>query len=67
MPPSATERELRGVVGDRELAPVEIPRRATEAGLEPYAAAIGSIRLGSLFLTLPTRWLTGQHVMPSAG
>jgi hypothetical protein len=26
---------------------------------------IGSIRLGSLFLTLPTRALTGQHVFPA--
>jgi len=31
------------------------------------AAAIGSIRLGSLFLTLPTRVLTGQQIMPSEG
>jgi len=30
-----------------------------------YAAAIGSIKLGSLFLTLPTRALTGQQVIPS--
>jgi hypothetical protein len=29
------------------------------------AELIGSIRLGSLFLTLPTRGLTGQHVIPS--
>ena len=29
-------------------------------------AAIGSIKFGSLFLTLPTRGLTGQHVMFSA-
>jgi hypothetical protein len=28
--------------------------------------AIGSIRLGSLFLALPTRGLTGQHVFSSA-
>src|SRR6516164_2846779 len=32
-----------------------------------YSAAIGSIRLGSLFLTLPTRVLTGQLVISSAG
>jgi hypothetical protein len=32
-----------------------------------YAAAIGSIRLGSLFLTLPTRVLTGQEIMSSEG
>ena len=33
-----------------------------------YAASIiGSIRLGSLFLTLPTRVLTGQLVISEAG
>ena len=31
------------------------------------AAATGSISDGSLFRTLPTRALTGQHIMPSAG
>jgi hypothetical protein len=32
-----------------------------------YAASIiGSIKLGSLFLTLPTRILTGQRVISSA-
>jgi len=30
-------------------------------------AEISSIRVGSLFLTLPTRALTGQHVICSAG
>jgi hypothetical protein len=30
-------------------------------------AAIGSIRPGSLFFTLPTRVLTGQQIMPSDG
>jgi hypothetical protein len=29
--------------------------------------SIGSTKLGSLFLTLPTRGLTGQHIMPSEG
>jgi hypothetical protein len=28
---------------------------------------IGSIKLGSLFFTLPTRVLTGHAVMPSEG
>jgi len=27
-------------------------------------AAIGALRLGSLFLTLPTRALNGQHIIP---
>ena len=31
------------------------------------ASIIGSIRLGSLFFTLPTRVLTGQQVISSAG
>jgi hypothetical protein len=31
------------------------------------APVIGSIRLGSLFRTLPTRALTGQHVISSVG
>jgi hypothetical protein len=30
-------------------------------------SAIGSIKLASLFWTLPTRVLTGQHVIPSEG
>jgi hypothetical protein len=29
--------------------------------------AIGSVRLGSLFLTLPTRALTGQQIISSEG
>ena len=32
-----------------------------------YSAASGSIKLGSLFLTLPTRWVTGQHVISAEG
>jgi hypothetical protein len=35
--------------------------RRTE--VSAHAAAIGSIKLGSLFLTLPTRALTGQQIM----
>jgi hypothetical protein len=38
-----------------------LPRRGR------YAAATGSIRLESLFLTLPRRALTGQQIMPSVG
>src|SRR5262249_55169381 len=33
----------------------------------PATMDIGSIRLASLFLTLLTRWLTGQHVISSDG
>jgi hypothetical protein len=32
-----------------------------------YATATGSMRLESLFLTLPTRALTGQQIMASEG
>jgi hypothetical protein len=32
-----------------------------------YAGTTGSIRLESLFLTLPTRGLTGQQIMASEG
>jgi hypothetical protein len=32
-----------------------------------HDAAIGSIRLASLFLTLPTRALTGQQIISSEG
>jgi hypothetical protein len=32
-----------------------------------HAAATGSMRVGSLFLTLPARALTGQQIMSSEG
>jgi hypothetical protein len=35
--------------------------------LSDHAAATGSIRLGSLFLTLPTRALTGHAIISSDG
>jgi hypothetical protein len=34
-------------------------------GLRAYAAGIGSTRIGSLFLTLPTRALAGHEIMSS--
>jgi hypothetical protein len=34
---------------------------------EDYAAALGSVSDGSLFLTLPIRALTGQQIISSAG
>ena len=55
-------------------APISLcPRQNLQlaiAGHEPsvyYAAAIGLIRLGSVFLTLPTRTLTGQQIIFSDG
>ena len=38
-----------------------------EPSMQVHCAEIASIRLGSLFLTLPTRGLTGQHVIFSDG
>jgi hypothetical protein len=49
----------RGAVDPRCGKGTAAPRRAARR----YT---GSIRLGSLFLTLPTRLLTGQHVIPAA-
>jgi hypothetical protein len=44
-----------------------LPPVSCGSGVIYPAAATGSMRDGSLFLTLPTRALTGQHTMPSAG
>ena len=38
-----------------------------EPSIQVHCAESGSIRLGSLFLTLPTRVLTGQQVISSDG
>jgi hypothetical protein len=38
-----------------------------EPSIKVHPAEIGSIRLESLFFTLPTRVLTGQHVIASDG
>ena len=38
-----------------------------QSSMQAHRTDIGSIRLGSLFLTLPTRVLTGQHVISSDG
>jgi hypothetical protein len=38
-----------------------------EPSAQVHSAEIGSIRLGSLFLTLPTRALTGQQTISSEG
>jgi hypothetical protein len=37
------------------------------ASVKGQAAAIGAISEGSLFLTLPTRGLTGQQIISSEG
>jgi hypothetical protein len=47
-----------------------LTRRTASASMPDHYrryAEIGSISDGSLFLTFPTRALTSQHVMPSAG
>jgi hypothetical protein len=38
-----------------------------EPSTQVHCAALRSIRLGSLLLTLPTRALTGQHGISAAG
>jgi hypothetical protein len=60
---------IAGTTGDAaELsASIQKPGCVPHRPSVSYPAAIGSIRLGSLFLTLPTRGLTGQQVMPSDG
>jgi hypothetical protein len=42
-------------------------RPPRSASPRDHGKPIGSIKLGSLFLTPPTRGLTGQHIMPSEG
>jgi hypothetical protein len=55
------------------LLPALDSRRCTltsverRSGLSAYPAAIGLMRLGSLFLTLSTRVLTGQHAISADG
>jgi hypothetical protein len=44
---------------------VEVDRISGKPGV--YDAAPGSMRLESLFLTLPTRALTGQQIISSEG
>jgi hypothetical protein len=46
------------------IAELERCRRPGWKPRASYPAAIGSIRFGSLFSTLPTRVLTGQHGHP---
>ena len=52
----------QGTIGE----PQQEQKRGEPSMLVHYAE-IGSTRLGSLFLTLPTRGPTGQHVIPSEG
>jgi hypothetical protein len=61
-----TERQHDEKRGEQS-APVQRFLRAARHQRGYFARANGSIRLGSLFLTLPTRVLTGQHVISSAG
>src|ERR1700760_3339553 len=42
---------------------VTFPPFSCDPDADYPTAAIGAIRLGSLFLTLPTRALTGQHII----
>jgi hypothetical protein len=60
-------------VGGNSIAPDNKQQRAPiiqvhiPRGRYDQAAAIGSIRVGSLFFTFPTRVLTGQQVISSDG
>ena len=57
-----------GCIEDRQRRLGHIRWQLAEtASAYPANAVIGSIRLGSLFLTLPTRWLTGQAVISPDG
>jgi hypothetical protein len=59
------------VEGSLCAGPVADERQTDEHRGEPstqvHCAALRSIRLGSLLLTLPTRALTGQHGISAAG
>src|SRR6516164_7195595 len=48
----------------RASAPQDVGNSGAPSA-QVYCDEIGSIKLGSLFLTLPTRGLTGQHVISS--
>ena len=52
----------RGASGERQD-----DQNSSERSEQLHQTEIGSIRLGSLFLTLPTRVLTGQQVISSDG
>lgn len=60
---SVTTRRRRGSARSRTecYSPTEMCQ------LHASVDAMGSTRLGALFLTLPTRLLTGQHVIPAGG
>src|SRR3984893_3546382 len=58
--PGSLENRQRLGVGPRVL------RYLDDRDVDYPTAAIGSIKLGSLFLTLPTRGLTGQQIISSA-
>src|SRR5271166_3142219 len=60
--PTGKAPPFHGAHGSRTLR-----RRGSLRYKYPLQAAIGSIRLGSLFLTFPTLVLTGQHVISSDG
>jgi hypothetical protein len=59
------EAPIAGGDGDHSLGVREPRSIGSAAGQHLHHPLIstGSIRLGSLFLTLPTRGLTGQHVI----
>ncbi len=54
-------------VGDFLVSNIEHREESQQCSARRYAAATGSIKLGSLFLTSPMRALTGQQTIPSEG
>jgi hypothetical protein len=60
-PAPAVNKALRLYLGPTSVPDYRRTRRSPASRL--HSAAIRSIRFGSLFLTLPTRGLTGQQVI----
>jgi len=63
---AADERQLQEKRGDPSTPFPGTFQVGRHRGTYP-AAIIGSISLASLFLTLPTRGLTGQHIISTDG
>jgi hypothetical protein len=58
---------LRGASIRHRFPPVDWLKSLAACCRDYAASGTGSIKLGSLFLTLPTQVLTGQQVISSAG
>jgi hypothetical protein len=58
--------ERLGVEPRSGISPSKLLDRGRRCDRDDDHTEIGSIRLASLFLTLPTRWLTGQQTISPA-